>query len=128
MKYLITESQFKLLSELERGWRDFKYEGQYLELKDRLVPLIIDKIESYDENEDRIYLFNSKGETMIIFSKYKDPDNSGEIFYSSDITKYMERRLPHPLWSVHRKYIISDVFNYFFPDKEVKNVREVGIA
>ncbi len=128
MKYLITESQFKLLSELERNWRDFKYEGQYLELKDRLVPLIIDKIESYDENEDRIYLFNSKGETMIIFSKYKDPDNSGEIFYSSDITKNMERRLPHPLWSVHGKYIISDVFNYFFPDKEVKSVREVGIA
>jgi hypothetical protein len=99
-----------------------------LELKDRLVPLISDKIESYDENENRIYLFNSKGETMIIFSKYKDPDNSGEIFYSSDITKNMERRLPHPLWSIHGKYIISDVFNYFFPDKEVKSVREVGIA
>jgi hypothetical protein len=128
MKYLITETQFKLLSELERNWRDFEYEGQYLELKDRLIPLITDKIESYDENEDRIYLFNSKGETMIIFSKYKDPDNSGEIFYSSDITKNMELRLPHPLWPIHGKYIISDVFNYFFPDKEVKSVREVGIA
>jgi hypothetical protein len=128
MKYLITESQFKLLSELERNWRDFEYEGQYLELKDRLIPLIIDKIESYDENDYRINLLNSKGEIMIVFNKYRDPDNSGEIFYNSDITKNMERRLPHPLWSIHGKYIISDVFNYFFPDKEVKSVREVGIA
>ena len=128
MKYLITETQFKLLSEIERNWRDFEYEGQYLELKDRLVPLISDKIASYDENDDRINLFNSKGEIMIIFSKYKNPDNSGEIFYNSDITKNMERRLPHPLWSIHGKYIISDVFNYYFPDKEVKRVNEVGIA
>ena len=128
MKYLITETQFKLLSELERNWRDFEYEGQYLELKDRLVPLISDKIASYDENDDRINLFNSKGEIMIIFSKYKNHGNSGEIFYNSDITKNMERRLPHPLWSIHGKYIISDVFNYYFPDKEVKRVNEVGIA
>jgi hypothetical protein len=40
MKYIITESQFELLSELERGWMDSEYEGQYDKLKDRLIPLI----------------------------------------------------------------------------------------
>ena len=35
MKYLITESQLKLISELERTWRDFEYEEQYNKIKDK---------------------------------------------------------------------------------------------
>ncbi len=130
MKYFITESQFKLLSELERNWRDFKYEEQYLKVKDKLISIIDDKIESYSEDENYIVLFNKDGDRLIVFSKYKNEGDTdtGEIFYSSDITKYLERRLPHPLWLVHGKYIIADVFNSYFPNKEIKSVREVGFA
>ncbi len=35
MKYIITESQLKLISELERDWRDFQYEEQYNKIKDK---------------------------------------------------------------------------------------------
>ena len=35
MKFLITESQFKLLSEIERHWMDFEYEEEYNKLKGR---------------------------------------------------------------------------------------------
>lgn len=130
MKYFITESQFKLLSELERNWRDFKYEEQYLKVKDKLISIIDDKIESYSEDENYIVLFNKDGDRLIVFSKYKNEGDTdtGEIFYSSDITKYLEPRLPHPLWLVHGKYIIADVFNSYFPNKEIKSVREVGFA
>ena len=35
MKYIITESQLKLISEIERTWRDFEYEEQYNKIKDK---------------------------------------------------------------------------------------------
>ena len=37
MKYLITESQYKLISELERHWMDKEREGEYDEIKDGLI-------------------------------------------------------------------------------------------
>ena len=33
MKYIITESQFKLISEIERDWRSSDYAEEYEELK-----------------------------------------------------------------------------------------------
>ena len=56
MKYIITESQFKLLSEIERHWMDFEYEQQYNELKDKLVPYIVNKIDSYNDEDNIIDL------------------------------------------------------------------------
>jgi len=123
MKYLITESQFKLISELERDWRDSEYKEHYLKVKDNIIKSISKKIEGYDEDEDRIYLVDSNGKIMIIFSKYKSTENSGEIYYSSTIFDDMLRFLPHPWWLRHGKYIISDIFSSFFPEKEVKAVR-----
>ena len=67
MKYIITESQFKLLSELERHWMDFEYEQQYNELKDKLVPYIVNKIDSYNDEDNIIDLYDSDGEIIIRF-------------------------------------------------------------
>ena len=130
MKYLITETQFKLLSELERNWRDFEYEEQYQKIKDKLITIIGNKIESYSDDENYITLYDKRGDKLIVFSKYKNEDDTdtGEIFYDSGLSDKIEKILPHPLWLVHGKYIISDVFNYYFPDKEVKHVRVVGFS
>jgi len=44
MKYLITESQFQLISELERNWRDFDYKEQYEKIKHKLIPYFINNV------------------------------------------------------------------------------------
>ena len=54
MKYIITESQLKLISELERDWRDFEYEEQYNKIKDKIIPYIVDQFDSYDDENNRI--------------------------------------------------------------------------
>ena len=56
MKYIITESQLKLISELERDWRDFEYEEQYNKVKGKIIPYIVDQFDSYDDENNRIYI------------------------------------------------------------------------
>ena len=53
MKYVITESQYKLISEkVERNWRDKEYEHQYSKLSNKLIPLVSNMIKSYSEDDD----------------------------------------------------------------------------
>ena len=42
MKYIITESQLELLSELDRNWMDAEYSEQYNEIKDNFVAFLVD--------------------------------------------------------------------------------------
>ena len=46
MKYLITESQLNLISELDRHWMDFKYEEQYEKLKHNWHNMDLNKFKS----------------------------------------------------------------------------------
>ena len=120
MKYLITESQLNLISELERNWRDFEYEEQYNKLKPLMVPYVINMIGSYDDDNDIIDFHDSKGNVIMRFKK-------GTLYCDKDFESIFEEHFPHPLWFVHGKYIMSDVFNYFYPDYEVKNVQSAHV-
>ena len=131
MKYIITESQLNIISELERNWRDFEYEGLYNKFKDKIVPYIIEDIESYDDMERRgqktIALYNSDGEIMMIFIIYKDQQR-GELYYDRKYDKLFEELLPHPLWTTNGKYFISDAFESMFPEYKVSEVMSSNIA
>ena len=116
MKYLITESQFKLLSELERHWMDFENEEQYNRLKDKMVPYIVNKIDSYNDEDNIIDLYDSDGEIIIRFIPYT---RNGSLYYNRDLDKKLEKLFPHPIWMIHGKYIMSDVFNHFYPEYNV---------
>jgi hypothetical protein len=120
MKYLITESQYKLISELERTWRNVEYAEQYKKLKHRLVPYFEKLVDSYDENDFDIYLFDSDNKILVSYIK-----KSGELYYSRHLDKLYEEVFPHPIWLVHSDFILSDVFNIYFPDYEVKSVKSV---
>lgn len=123
MKYLITESQFQLISELERTWRDFEYEEQYEKIKNKLIPYFVNKVESYDDNVNRITLFDSDNKLILVFYT-----GSGELFYNRELDKLYYKLLPHPLWLVHGKYIMSDVFEQLFPDYKVLSAKSVGFS
>jgi hypothetical protein len=123
MKYLITESQFQLISELERTWRDFEYEEQYEKIKNKLIPYFVNKVESYDDNVNRITLFDSENKLILVFYT-----GSGELFYNRELDKLYYKLLPHPLWLVHGKYIMSDVFEQLFPDYKVLSSKSVGFS
>ena len=123
MKYLITESQFQLISELERTWRDFEYKEQYERIKNKLIPYFVNKVESYDDNVNRITLFDSDNKLILVFYT-----GSGELFYNRELDKLYYKLLPHPLWLVHGKYIMSDVFEQLFPDYKVLSAKSVGFS
>ena len=124
MKYLITESQFQLISELERTWRDSEYKEQYEKIKHKLIPYFINKVESYDDSSDnRITLFDSNNKPILIFFT-----SSGELFYNYELDKLYNQLLPHPLWMIHGKYITSDVFEQLFPDYKVLSARSGWIS
>ena len=123
MKYLITESQFQLISELERNWRDFEYKEQYERIKNKLIPYFVNKVESYDDNVNRITLFDSDNKLILVFYT-----GSGELFYNRELDELYYKLLPHPLWLVHGKFIMSDVFEQLFPDYKVLSARSVGFS
>jgi hypothetical protein len=131
MKYIITESQLNLISELERHWMDFEYEDQYNKFKDMVVPFIVDDIVSYDDMERRgqktIALYNSDGEIMMIFMIYKD-QQSGELFYDRKYDRLFADIFPHPIWVTNGKYFVSDAFESMFPDYKVADVNSSNIA
>ena len=124
MKYLITESQFQLISELERNWRDFEYKEQYERIKNKLIPYFVNKVESYDDSDNRrITLFDSDNKLILVFYT-----GSGELFYNRELDELYYKLLPHPLWLVHGKYIMSDVFEQLFPDYKVSSAKSVGFS
>ena len=123
MKYLITESQFQLISELERNWRDFEYKEQYERIKNKLIPYFVNKVESYDDNVNRITLFDSDNKLILVFYT-----GSGELFYNRELDELYYKLLPHPLWLVHGKFIMSDVFEQLFPDYKVLSAKSVGFS
>ena len=123
MKFVITESQFQLISELERTWRDFEYKEQYERIKNKLIPYFVNKVESYDDNVNRITLFDSDNKLILVFYT-----GSGELFYNRELDELYYKLLPHPLWLVHGKYIMSDVFEQLFPDYKVLSAKSVGFS
>lgn len=123
MKYLITESQFQLISELERTWRDFEYKEQYERIKNKLIPYFVNKVKSYDDNVNRITLFDSDNKLILVFYT-----GSGELFYNRELDELYYKLLPHPLWLVHGKFIMSDVFEQLFPDYKVLSAKSVGFS
>ena len=133
MKYIITESQYKLISEkIERTWRDKEYEHQYPKLSSKIIPFISNMIKSYSEDEGhKIALRGSDGEILILFIPYRYSDkvsNNGEIYYSRTLDKMFEESIPHPLWAVHGKYILQDIYNSYFPDANIMDVKSAQMV
>ena len=122
MRYIITESQNKILSELNRKWMERDYEESYNNIKDRLIPLFVSMFDSYDENDKYIRVNNSDGELILVYNKL-----SGEIFYNRNLDELYYKLLPHPIWLVHGKFIMSDVFAEFFPNHEVFSVKSANM-
>jgi hypothetical protein len=91
---------------------DFQYEEQYNELRDKLVPYNI------------IDLYDSDGEIIIRFVPYS---SNGSLYYNRDLDKKLEKLFPHPIWMIHGKYIMSDVFNYFYPDYNVMSSQSANM-
>ena len=122
MRYIITESQNKILSELNRNWMERDYEESYNNIKDKLIPLFVSMFDSYDENDKYIRVNNSDGELILVYNKL-----SGEIFYNRNLDELYYKLLPHPIWLVHGKFIMSDVFAEFFPNHEVFSVKSANM-
>ena len=118
MKYIITESQYNLISELERNWMDAEYSDEYEKIKEPLIELISNIADGYYEDDKRIEVYNKRKAHIMSYNKL-----SGELFYNSSIDDKYSKLFPHPLWTIHRKYLVADAFESLFDKHEVKRVR-----
>ena len=117
MKIIIREGQ---LNELERNWMDIEHEEQYTRLKESLVNRVKDMIKGYGENDKGIDLYDSNDELLIMYKK--NHFDRGEVYYSNSLYDLMCNILPPTIWWRHGKYVISDVFESFFPRYKVTRV------
>ena len=123
MKIIITEEQ---LNELERDWMGQDSEEEYTRLKDSLVNRIKDMIKGYGEDDKRIDLYDSNEE--LLMSYRKNHSDRGEVYCSKSLYDLMSSILPHPIWHIHGKYVIADVFESYFPRYRVTRVQTANFA
>jgi hypothetical protein len=124
MKYIITESQFKLISEIERNWRDFEYEEQYNKIKDKIIPYIVRHFDSYDyDREGNLNIFDSDEKLIAKFHFYEDDDEGtrGELYFSRDHDEMFERTF----LNINRNWqTCGNKIDQIY-DKESKEIRKV---
>lgn len=134
MKYIISESQYNLIkqidlfedniiSELDRTWIDSEYDEQYDKIKDGVIKIIKKMMKSYFQDDERIDVYGKDKKRLMSYFK-----NKRELFFDRSISNIMENILPHPMWLVHGKYIMSDIFESFFPDYEIKSCRSANMS
>ena len=123
MKYIITESQYKLISELDRHWMDLEYLEQYEKLKNKVIPHFEKLIDGYSRNKSHITLYDSDDAPIMRYNK-----KSGELFYDRSLDNTYNEILPHPFWMVNGKYIMAEVFENIIKGYEVKGVQSAHIS
>ena len=114
------------ITEIERDWRTREYEDEYPKLRDKMVPFIGKFIKSYYKGDDVINLYNGDDERIITFRDFGN--GSGELYFENSFGDMISNMLPHPLWYVHGKFLIYDVFKEFFPDKNIKRVTSANFG
>jgi len=128
MKYIITESQSKLISELERHWMDFEYEEQYNRLKSKLVSFIVSMIDSYNDKFGEIVLFDSNNKIVMVFKPHGENNRNGSLYYDRDFVNSFEGMFPHPIWARHGQYAMADVFSQLYPEYIVRSSKSANIS
>jgi hypothetical protein len=110
------------INEMERDWRDKEYQEQYKRIGKKLIDSLSEIIKSYYEDDKVVNLYGENDKRLMTFHK-----NNNELFYNSDINKYITELIPPFIWSRHSKYVISDMFEEFFPDYKVRDVIAAGM-
>lgn len=114
------------LTEIERDWRTREYEDEYPKLRDKMVPFIMKFIKSYYKGDGIINLYNSDDERIITFRDFGN--GNGELYFENGFGDMLSNMLPHPLWYVHGKFLIQDVFKEYFPGKNIKRVTSANFV
>jgi hypothetical protein len=112
-----------MISELDRHRTDSEYEEQYERIKGGIIKSIKKMMKSYGENDDRIIVYGDNKQKLMSYLK-----KSRELYYDRSISDIMENTLPHPIWFVNGRYIMSEVFESFFPHKQVKRCSSANIV
>ena len=128
MKYIITESQRKLISELERHWMDFEYEEQYNRLKNKLVSFIVSMIYSYQDRFGEIVLFDSSDNIVMVFKPHGEDNRNGSLYYDRSFVDSIEGMFAHPIWARHGKYAMADAFSQLYPEYIIRSSQSANIS
>jgi uncharacterized membrane-anchored protein YjiN (DUF445 family) len=112
----------KNITELDRTWRDQKYEKEYNRIKNKISKPVENMIESYFEDDDFMDMYDTEEKRIITYNK-----KTQVLYYNRDIADYMSDVLPSYLWARHGQHLISDLFEEYFPEYKVKTVTAAGM-
>ena len=64
----------------------------------------------------------------MVFKPHSENNLNGSLYYDRAFVDSFEGMFAHPIWSRHGKYVMADVFNYFFPMFIVRSSKSANIS
>jgi hypothetical protein len=104
---------------------DQKYEEEYPKWGNAMVKFLETEMDSYDENDDVIILFNdkNKSKTLLRYEKQRE-----EIYWDYSLKDNVEKFIPSGYVTRHFMYAIQDFFKKHFPDYGVYRIIGANIT
>jgi len=109
---------------VERARFDQEYEEEYPRWQKVMIRFLEMEINSYDENDNIIILFNAKKNHEILIRYNKKNE---QIWFDYSLTDMLEKFIPYNYISRHFKYAIQDFFKKHFSDYGVREINAASI-
>ena len=110
---------------VERARFDQEYEEEYPRWQKIMIRFLEMEINSYDENDNIIILFNDKNsdKTLMRYEKKNE-----QIWWDYSLQDMLMKLVPYNYISRHFKYAIQDYFKKHFPDYGVRQINAANIV
>ena len=110
---------------VERARFDQEYAEEYPRWEKIMIRFLEMEINSYDEDDNIIILFNDKNsdKTLMRYDKKNE-----QIWWDYSLQDMLMKLVPYGYISRHFKYAIQDYFKKHFPDYGVRQINAANIV
>lgn len=110
---------------VERARYDQEYEEEYPKWKKVFIKFLETKLDSSNENDNVIVLFNKSDDSKYLMRYNK---NHEQIWFDYSLKDDLEGFIEYKYISRHFKYAVQDFFKKHFPDYGVREITAANIA
>lgn len=109
---------------VSRASYDQEYEEEYPKWQKIMIKFLDMMINSYDENDNVIVLFNNKNNAELLIRYNKKNE---QIWFDYSLKDALMEFVPYGYVSRHFKYAIQDFFKKHFPEYGVREINAASI-
>lgn len=109
---------------VSRASYDQEYEEEYPKWQKIMIKFLDMMINSYDENDNVIVLFNNKNNAELLIRYNKKNE---QIWFDYSLKDALMEFVPYGYVSRHFKYAIQDFFKKHFPEYGVREIQGASI-